>query len=234
MNTINTYKTATCDPEVIVLEMFHMFMKNYNYLVVCPQKRLSVIVDPAWEMDKVAKAVHDSGTSLAGVLLTHSHADHINLAKAVSDKYKCPIWMSNYEIAYSGFKADLLEGIDSSAFMIGEMLIQPMHTPGHTPGCFCYLIGDNLFTGDVLFAEGCGICSDTDAAYSMFDSLADLKQRLSATTKIYPGHSYGKIPGQLFSQVLKDNIYLQFKNKQDFASYRLRKGQDKFKMFDFR
>lgn len=220
-------------PEVIVLEMFYMFMKNYNYLVVDSQTGLAVIVDPAWEMDKIDKSLLDSNATLAGILLTHSHPDHINLASAVSEKYKCPIWMSNQEITYSGFYADRLVGIDTSSFMVGEMLIQPMYTPGHTPGCFCYLIGNNLFTGDVLFAEGCGMCGDLSAAYSMFASLTMLKSRLHPGTRIYPGHSYGKTPGQLFSQVLKDNMYLQFTNKEHFSAYRLRKGQDKSRMFNF-
>lgn len=233
MSCVDT-KTEACCPEVIVLEMFYMFMKNYNYLVVDPATRLSVIIDPAWEMDKVDQALLHSDSELSGVLVTHSHADHINLAASISEKYKCPIWMSFEEIDYAGFYADRLVGIDTSSFMVGEMCIQPIYTPGHTPGCFCYLIGNNLFTGDVLFAEGCGMCSDTSAAYSMFSSLMMLKDKLPPDTKIYPGHSYGKVPGQLFSQILKENIYLQFKNKEDFSAYRLRKGQDKSKMLSFR
>ena len=113
------------------------------------------------------------------------------------------------------------------------MIIEPIFTPGHTPGCMCYLIGGNLFTGDVLFTEGCGMCSDLEAAHAMFASLQDLKTRIKPHTRIFPGHSYGEQPGQTLSQLLKDNIYLQFSNKESFAAFRLRSGQNIAKMFSF-
>jgi hydroxyacylglutathione hydrolase len=106
-------------------------------------------------------------------------------------------------------------------------------TPGHTPGCMCYLITDNLFTGDVLFAEGCGICPDIEAAHEMFASLENLKNRIGAQTRIYPGHSYGKSPGQPMGRLLKENVYLQFPTRESFAAFRLRGGQDITKMFNF-
>jgi hydroxyacylglutathione hydrolase len=114
------------------------------------------------------------------------------------------------------------------------MKIQPIWTPGHTMGCFCYLIEDNLFTGDVLFAEGCGMCPNLPAAYTMFESLSKLKAIIMPHTRIYPGHSYGQQPGQLFSFLLKDNIYLQFSDKESFSAFRLRKGQNKSNMIKFR
>jgi hydroxyacylglutathione hydrolase len=98
----------------------------------------------------------------------------------------------------------------------------------------CYLVGNNLFTGDVLFAEGCGACPNEPAAHAMYESLDFLKRYLKPNTKIYPGHSYGKMPGQFFSNVLHDNLYLQFKDKNTFTSFRLRKGQNRAKMFDFK
>jgi hydroxyacylglutathione hydrolase len=126
-----------------------------------------------------------------------------------------------------------LVGIDTSPWAVGQMLIEPIFTPGHTPGSTCYLIGENLFTGDVLFAEGCGMCPDTEAAHAMFASLEHLKTRLKPQTRIFPGHSYGKPPGQILSQLLRDNIYLQFSDKDSFAAFRLRSGQNEAKMFSF-
>jgi hydroxyacylglutathione hydrolase len=105
------------------------------------------------------------------------------------------------------------------------MQIRPLSTPGHTPGCICYLIGDNLFTGDVLFYEGCGMCPDIQSAHAMFWSLQYLKGLLDPRTRVFPGHSYGMPPGQQFAQLLRDNLYLQFSNPESFAAFRLRKLQ---------
>lgn len=220
-------------PRVIALHMCHQAMKNYNYLVVDPVSLRSVIVDPAWEMETIDQALTDAQAELSGILLTHSHPDHIDLAKPLAEKYDCPIWMSNAEIAASGFSAGRLIGIEERSWAIGKMLIEPIFTPGHTRGSTCYRIGDNLFTGDVLFSEGCGICPDTQAAYAMFESLERLKNRLSPQTRIFPGHSYGQLPGRTMSQLRQENIYLQFSTKESFAAFRLRSGQDRARLYTF-
>ena len=220
-------------PQVITLRVQNGYLKNYNYLVVDPSSLRAVIVDPAWEIEKIDRAVAEAQAILSGVLLTHSHPDHVNLAKPIAEKYECPIWMSTAEIVASGFDDARLVGIDARPWAVGRMLIEPIFTPGHTPGSTCYLIGENLFTGDVLFAEGCGACPDTEAAYAMFASLKRLKSRVGPQTRVFPGHSYGRPPGQLMSQLQKENIYLQFSDKESFAAFRLRKGQNLTKMFSF-
>jgi hydroxyacylglutathione hydrolase len=221
-------------PDVVMLHVSQGAMRNFNYLVVDPATRQAVIVDPAWEMETIDRALAASRAELRGVLLTHSHHDHIHLAKTVADKYGCPIWMSHAEIASSGFSAPQLVGIGEESWSVGQLLIEPIFTPGHTPGSTCYRIGENLFTGDVLFAEGCGLCTDTAAAYRMFDSLELLKSRIEPYTRIFPGHSYGQPPGRLMSQLLQENIYLQFSDKESFAAFRLRRGQDRARLFSFR
>lgn len=220
-------------PQVTVLRVQNDYLKNYNYLVVDPSSLQAVIVDPAWEIEKIDRAVADAQAKLSGILLTHSHPDHVHLAKPLAEKYDCPMWMSKVEIAASRFDDVRLVGIDTRPWAVGQMLIEPMFTPGHTPGSTCYLIGENLFTGDVLFAEGCGMCPDTEAAYAMFASLERLKSRLHPQTRIFPGHSYGKPPGQILSHLQRENIYLQFSSKESFAAFRLRKGQSVTKMFSF-
>ncbi|NVO12348.1 MAG: MBL fold metallo-hydrolase [Bacteroidales bacterium] len=230
------YKNLDCNeivPQVVVLKMSYLFMINYNYLIVDHVNNQSVIIDPAWEMEKIDQALATTQTSLSGILLTHSHPDHTHLAKPLAAKYHCPILMSKEEIETSGFYAQQLIGIDETPRKVGNILIQPILTPGHTPGSICYLIGDNLFTGDTLFAEGCGMCPDVQAAHTMWASLEQIKIRLKPETLVFPGHNYGKLPGQKFSFLLKDNIYLQFKNENDFAKYRLRKGQNILRFFDF-
>jgi hydroxyacylglutathione hydrolase len=217
--------------QVFLLKMAKSEMKNNNYLVVDPASHQAVVIDPAWEMDKIEQSLIATRATLSGVLLTHSHFDHIHLAKQVAEFYNCPIWMSKREIAVSGFDARQLIGIDETPWSVGNMQIQPILTPGHTPGCVCYLIGDNLFTGDVLFAEGCGICGDLAAAYDMYASLEKLKVRVPLHSHVFPGHTYVRPPGQKFAEVLRFNMYLQFTDRESFAAYRLRKGQTK--LLDF-
>ena len=218
-------------PRVVVLKMeFHM-MTNYNYLIVDPATDQAVIVDPAWQMEKIVAALGEARAVLSGILITHSHPDHLNLAAPLAAELGCPIWMSNREIALCGFENEMLVGIDTAPWYVGAMQIQPLLTPGHTPGCVCYLVGDNLFTGDVLFAEGCGLCPDTEAAYAMYASLNYLKALIEPHTRIFPGHSYGIPPGQPFSGILRDNIYLQFPDRESFAAFRQRRMQKGLNLF---
>lgn len=221
-------------PEVVTLKVSHGNMKNNNYVVVDPISRHAVLIDPAWEMGTIASAVSKAGAHVRGILITHAHFDHIHLADPLSELYGCPVWMSAREIAASGFSTRRLVAITERPWFVGNMRIEPILTPGHTPGCVCYLIDGHLFSGDVLFAEGCGICKDEDAAHDMFDSLQSLKNQLAPATRIFPGHTYVRPPGQTLAELLRCNLYLNFNDKHAFAAFRLRKGQNAKALFDFR
>lgn len=219
------------EPQVFLLKVSHQQMKNNNYLVVDPASHLAVVVDPAWQIETIHSALAGTRSTLSGILVTHTHFDHIHLARPLAEFYNCPIWMSKQEIAASGFTAPQLVAVDETPWQVGNLRIEPILTPGHTAGCLCFRIGNNLFTGDVLFAEGCGICMDVPSAFAMYDSLEMLKRTLHPDTHIFPGHTYVRPPGQKFSEVLRCNMYLQFNDRESFAAYRLRKGQTR--LLDF-
>jgi len=221
-------------PQVFLIEVSYGQMKNNNYLIVDESTSQALLIDPAWEKSKIDAALLQSGSQLAGILLTHAHFDHIDLARPISEFYNCPIWMSEDEINHSGFNAPRLIAIGDNPWNVGAMTIEPIHTPGHTPGCICYKIGNNLFTGDVLFAEGCGICTDINSAREMYFSLDRLKNIIPSKTHIFPGHTYYLQPGQTFEKVMKSNMYLQFTDAESFVSYRLRKTQNLNKILNFK
>jgi hydroxyacylglutathione hydrolase len=232
---MTTAETACVAPVVVVtIEVARQAAKNNNYLIIDPDSGQAVIVDPAWQLDKIENALAQTGSRLAGILITHSHPDHIDLAARLAALYDCPIWMSRREIQLSGFHSPHLMPVDLDPWSIGAMRIEPLSTPGHTPGSVCFLVGDNVFTGDVLFPEGCGICPGLEAAHDMFASLQLLKARLAPDTRIFPGHTYIFPPGQRFSDVLRRNKYLRFTDKDAFAAFRLRPGQDRRKQMRFR
>jgi hydroxyacylglutathione hydrolase len=189
---------------------------NYCYLITHLSSKTGVLVDPAWEMDTIEKQLSDRNITLQGILLTHSHPDHINLAEPIANKYNIPVYMSRDEIDFYRFSCPNLIAIDNfSPFILAGIIIEPLLTPGHTYGGTSFLIEDNLFCGDTIFIEGCGICTAKGGNPEvLYDSLQIIKKAISLQTKIYPGHCYGLPVGQTFDFVLANNIYLQFDSKE--------------------
>ena len=216
------------------LKVSNLFFKNYTYLIVDRCSGMAIVVDPAWELDKIEKILNRTDSRLSTILLTHSHFDHVNLVAPLVKKYNAQVIMSKAEIDYYGFRCNNLNDIDSEMpLSLSQIDVTPLFTPGHSKGSMCYLIDDFLFSGDTLFIEGCGICVGNGAdPKAMFSSLNLLKEKITASTKIYPGHSFGKAPAKPFSYLLKNNIYLQFKECDKFIGYRMRKGQRGW--FDFK
>ncbi|MBP9691774.1 MAG: MBL fold metallo-hydrolase [Alphaproteobacteria bacterium] len=212
---------------VFPIKVTRFLFKNYCYLVMHSETKEAVLIDPAWEMDKIEEQLKIHDGKLKAVLLTHHHIDHVNLAESFAQKYGVPVRMSKIEIEEYGFFCSNLIPVDHpEPLVFGELSLRPFFTPGHTKGAICYFIEDNLFTGDTLFIEGCGICTGKGACPSqMFDSLYYLKNTLPQTTRIYPGHSFGKEPGQPFHDLLENNIYLHFKNRDQFIAFRMRPNQ---------
>lgn len=234
LRDVGDSSASSLAPSVFLVKVERGVMKNNNYVVRDPSTAQAVLVDPAWEIETLQETLERTQSHLSGILVTHTHSDHIDLARPLAEFYNCPIWMSREEAAFSGFQSRHLIAIDERPWRVGAMRIEPILTPGHTPGCVCFLIGDNLFTGDVLFAEGCGICFELDEAHAMYDSLQMLKTRVPADTHVFPGHTYIRPPGQKLGDIMRYNIYLQFTDRDSFAAYRLRKGQGGPKVLDFR
>ncbi|MCA6999537.1 solanimycin biosynthesis MBL-fold hydrolase SolJ [Dickeya solani] len=200
---------------------------NNNYMVLNRRISQALLIDPAWEIDTLETALKDVNAELAGILITHAHPDHIDLAEYLANKHRCPVWISRKEAASSGFCIPSMRTFEECSWDVAGMLIRPIITPGHTSGSTCYWIGQHVFTGDTLFIEGCGLCSNYADAASLFASIERLKTMLPGKVRIYPGHSYVHPPGLTFEQVFRYNIYLLFDNAEDFIKFRMRQGQNK-------
>ena len=132
--------------------------------------------------------------------------------------------MSSEEIVYYGFKCKNLIGLeDNEEIIIRDVSIKCMLTPGHTKGSMCYLLNNQLFTGDTLFAEGCGLCeSKGSCPYEMFASIQRVKNDIHLETLIYPGHAYIYFPGLTLEEVTQNNIYLMIEDVDLFVNFRMR------------
>lgn len=212
--------------KVIVIRVCDKEFINYSYAIY-NDEGTGILVDPAWETEKILNAVDEIQLDIKAILVTHEHIDHTNLAEYTSAYYDAPIYISAEAKQFSNINSKRLMFInDETPLLIDKLTIKPLLTPGHTKGCISYLINENLFSGDTLFIEGCGMCTDSSSSpHELFNSLRRLVDIIPLSTKIYPGHRYHAEVGQEFSYVLNNNIYLNITNEEDFIKFRMRNGQ---------
>jgi len=153
---------------------------NYIYLIVAGDA--AAAVDPG-EAEPVEREVARRGLGLAAVLLTHHHADHTAGAGALKRRYGSAV------IGPAGAAGVDRAPADDAAWPLGPAALRCLHVPGHTAGHLAFLVDDAaVFTGDTLFAGGCGRIFECDAA-RMWRSLVKLG-RLPDHLQVYCGHEY--------------------------------------------
>ncbi|MEM7481767.1 MAG: MBL fold metallo-hydrolase [Acidobacteriota bacterium] len=199
-------------------------MRNFMYLIGDPVKREAVIVDPAWDVSGLLRLAEADGYRVTGALVTHYHPDHVGGdlfglsvegVSALLEAQGVPIWVNKHEA--DGLKkvtgvsdSDLRKVDDGDTLALGEFEVRFLHTPGHTPGSQCFLIGDRLVAGDTLFVQGCGRVDlpggDPDA---MYHTLTGKLAKLPASTVLFPGHHYGPTPTSTLADELEHNHYLR-------------------------
>ena len=177
-------------------------------------------VQPA-EIDNKIERLGLLGEKFKYALLTHGHFDHIYSVDYVRSKYHCKLCIheadadclidSNKNANSLFFGEELVFApadvklCDSDELYLGDLKITVVHTPGHTPGCVCYLVGNALMCGDTLFDMSIG---RTDLPggndITMCESLKKLSD-MDGAIKIYPGH--GDI--STIEEQVKYNPYLK-------------------------
>jgi glyoxylase-like metal-dependent hydrolase (beta-lactamase superfamily II) len=206
-------------------------MANFMYLVGDSQRREALVVDPAWDVASLLDLAAAEGYRVVGALVTHYHPDHVGgdlfgiqvqgLAKLL-ERNPVPIHVNKHEA--EGLKvvtgvsdSDLRRVDDGDRLKVGDLEIRFLHTPGHTPGSQCFLIGDRLVAGDTLFVQSCGRVDlpggDPDA---MYHTLTGKLAKLPRDTVLYPGHHYGPTPTSTIGDELQHNHYLRVRSLDDW------------------
>ena len=152
----------------------------------------AVVIDPGYEADTILDAL--AGKTLKAILLTHGHFDHVGAVKELVAETGCEVWIHAAEatmppMVTAGplyFTHTYDEGDTVSPIAGLELTV--LHTPGHTPGSVCLLMGKEMFSGDTLFACSFG---RTDLPggdpRKMMESLRRLAS-LQGNFFIHPGH----------------------------------------------
>jgi glyoxylase-like metal-dependent hydrolase (beta-lactamase superfamily II) len=189
-----------------------------TYVVFDEASRDAVVIDPVLDyepvgsftftesVDQVSAFLRQEQLTLRWVLETHAHADHLSGAQLLRRRFDAKVAIgASIRAVQTTFK-DVFSldhlATDGSQFdrllVAGEVLeagtirVQAIATPGHTPACMTYRIGDALFTGDVLFLDdyGTGRCDFPGGdAGAMYDSIQKL-YALPGELAVHPGHDY--------------------------------------------
>jgi glyoxylase-like metal-dependent hydrolase (beta-lactamase superfamily II) len=206
-------------------------MRNFMYLIGDPASREAVIVDPAWDVEGLLARAEADGYRVTGALVTHYHPDHVGgdlfgievggLARLL-ELEPVPIWVNRHEadglkIVTGVSESDLRRVESGDTLPLGGREIRFLHTPGHTPGSQCFLVGNRLVAGDTLFVQGCGRVDlpggDVDA---MYESLTGRLAKLPAETVLFPGHDYGPSRTSTIGDELARNYYLRVSSLEDW------------------
>jgi glyoxylase-like metal-dependent hydrolase (beta-lactamase superfamily II) len=204
-----------------VKEFFDPNTWTLTYVVFDHSTKDAVIIDPVWDYDPPSsKMTREASASLLEfvksqnlnvhcILETHAHADHVTGAQILKDKFpnaKIGIGARIVEVQNvfksvfnlgSDFKTDgsqfdiLLK--ENEAISAGSLKIETLFTPGHTPACSTFVIGDAVFTGDALFMpdSGTGRCDfPSGSASDLYDSIANKIYKLPDHYRVYVGHDY--------------------------------------------
>ncbi len=177
------------------------------WLVIDEVSNEFAMVDPSASSDAIDNKINElrlDAEKLKYVLLTHGHFDHIYSTDYVREKYGCQLYVHENDAAcltdsYKNanrifFDEDLTFSpadktvVDGDVISVGESKIQVIHTPGHTPGCVCYLAENYMLCGDTIFDLSIGRTDlpggDTKTIY---ESLRKIKA-MDGDIKLYPGH----------------------------------------------
>ncbi|MFH1619513.1 MAG: MBL fold metallo-hydrolase [bacterium] len=192
-------------------------MGNYVYLIGGDSSGLCAVIDPAWDSRAIEKEAEKLGLKIDSVLLTHGHFDHVNAAETLLSGTGLAATAHEEDISMlpPGLKTVPLRG--DCSIKAGGLVIEVLHTPGHTPGSCCYMAEKNLFTGDTLFIGECGrVDLEGSSQRKMRESLAKLAS-LPDDTKVFPGHAYADSPDSTIAMEKKHNPWIKraLRNRAD-------------------
>lgn len=203
-------------PEVTAF--FDEATNTVTYVVTDPDSKQCVVIDPVLDYDfasgrtsttsadQLIKTVEDNGLQLEWILETHVHADHLTAAPHIKEKLGGQVCIGSHikavqevfinifnldDVTADGSQFDRLI-VDGDELPLGSLHVSVMHTPGHTPACKTFVIGDAAFVGDTLFMPDFGTARcdfpGGDAAV-LYQSIHKIFA-LPADTRLFMCHDY--------------------------------------------
>lgn len=189
---------------MIIKQFIAGLIENNMYLVMDEKSHDAVLIDAPQDIPELKKVVDELDANIKYILITHGHFDHIMGLNSLKKTLNAPAVICKDDLAISDNVNEFtrLFGVpdivpptyekfvkDGDVLDVGDMQIKVIQTPGHTEGGVCYLIGENLFSGDTLFKQSVG---RTDLFGGNLEkirhSVKEVLFKLDENIKVFPGH----------------------------------------------
>lgn len=189
-----------------------------TYLIASEETREAVLVDPLLgREDHDLRVLADRGLKLLAVLDTHTHADHLSACALLRDRTGADHGVH----AASRISGGNLRVEEGQSLQLGDIPVEFLHTPGHTPDSLSLRLPDRLLTGDFLFL-GEGGAGRTDLPGgdpgAHWDSLQKLSG-LDGSLLVFPGHDYRGRTSSTLADERKANPRLQPRSRADYVAW---------------
>ena len=177
------------------------------YLLWCSDTLHGIIVDPGDEADMLWEAIMDAGVQLQAIVLTHAHLDHVGAVTTIRERANVPVYLhpADDELLANvplqarmfGLHADPVAPAEhglrhNDTLPIGNIMLQVLHTPGHSPGSVCLYAADQhtLIAGDTLFRRSIGRIDLPGGSFEQIvRSIHTQLWPLPPEVRVWPGHS---------------------------------------------
>jgi hydroxyacylglutathione hydrolase len=205
------------------IERIPTFGDNYTYLVICERTRQAAVID-APEADPVIRRVEQTGATVTKILSTHHHMDHSAANPALANHYRVPVLA---HVSDAGRMPGYTQGVEEGdTVAVGDEIARVLFIPSHTLGHVAYVFdaAKAAFTGDMLFAAGCGRLFEGDAKM-MYTALCVKLAALPDDMRVYCGHEYTESNLRFAVTVEPDNVAMREKLER-VGRIRARKAAD--------
>lgn len=186
-------------------------MSTNCYIAASEETKNAVLFDAPDEPEKILRFINDNGLKLCYVMLTHAHFDHIMALDTILDKTGAKLLLHEAEEKYLNNPALNLSAMipvdipefkeyqtvsDGEKLFVDDIEIKVIHTPGHTEGSVCYLMGETLVSGDTLFQRSIGRADFPLGNFNdEISSITNKLMLLEDSVKVYPGHGFSTTIG---------------------------------------
>jgi len=185
---------------------------NFSYILAEEASGEAVVVDPSFNANPMIQLARKHRLNIKYIMNTHHHRDHVAGNKDIKSKFGAKV------VAHKLARVEKdVEVVDGDVLRVGEIAINVIHTPGHTPDSICLLVDNKLLTGDTLFVGECGRTDLPEgSAKDMYNSLFHKLMKLDDDIEVYPGHDYGPTPHSTIGVERRTNYTLEERSLMEF------------------